>query len=293
MIPYKTHPLAVVVSEGRCAKENILVKDSATLEYAHKIDTFIFDKTGTLTYGNIKISKIYNYSKYPEKEILNLAANIEKYSNHPIAKAFDFIKEKKEVKDFCNIPGLGISGTINNNKIYIGNDKMLEKLKINNKYKEVKELKNQGDGIIFVADSKNVLAIIGFKDVIRKNAKTTIRELKKMKKNIIILSGDNENTSKNIGKELGIDNIISEVLPQEKQNIISNLISDNHKVMMIGDGINDAPALAKAQIGVSINEATDIATDSADVIINNDLSKILDLIKISENTVKIIKQNMF
>ena len=287
-------PLAIVVSEGRCAKEGILVKNSTTLEYASKVDTIIFDKTGTITYGKTKISKIFNYSNYTDKELLSIAASIENNSDHPIAKAFKNIKNKKETSNFKNMPGLGIYGEINERKIYIGNEKLLNKLNIKNNHEEYKELIKNGNSILFVIENNNILATIGLKDIVRNNSKEAINELKKMKKEIIMLSGDNEKTANIIGKELGFDRIVANVLPQEKEKTIKNLIKDGHIVMMIGDGINDAPALATAQIGISINEATDIAADSADVIlINNNLNKIVELLNISKKTITIIKQNLF
>lgn len=293
-------PLAIVVSEGLCAKNGILVKTSETLENAHKVDTIAFDKTGTLTYGNLKISKIYNFSDYKENELIEKVASLEAKTTHPIAKAFStYASENKispqEVTSFNNIAGIGLEGIVENKKIYVGNSKIFNKLKITNKYtKEEKELATSGNSIIFVIEEKKVIALIGVKDIVRDNAKMTISKLKKLGKNIIMLTGDNKETANIIAKSIGINTVISEVLPKEKTKVIKDLIKNNYNVMMVGDGINDAPSLATASIGVSINGGTDIAADSSDVILMNDnLEKILSLIDISKKTIRNIKQNLF
>ena len=288
-------PLAVVVGEGVSAKKGILVKDSSTLEKAYKVDTIVFDKTGTLTHGNLKISEIENYSDYSNKKILNIVSSIENKSTHPIARAFKEITPDHNVSKFKNIPGIGLSAVINNKNIYVGNNRILKKIGIKNKYEETeKKLIQKGNSIIYVIENKTIIAIIGVKDVVRDNAKKTIKKLKIMNKKIIMLSGDNEYTSNIIGKYLQIDKVIAKVLPKEKEKVLNDLIKNNHKVMMVGDGINDAPALATSSVGVSINSGTDIAADSSDVILmNDDLSKIIDLLNISKKTIKIIKQNLF
>lgn len=289
-------PLAIVVSEGECAKDGILIKTSETLENINKIDTIIFDKTGTLTYGNLKISKIYNDSKYKNNELLTIIASLENNSIHPIANAFkEYYDSKMKVNNFKNISGVGIYGNINKKEFYVGNNKLFQKLDIKNIYlKEEKELIENGNSIIYVIENEKVIALIGVKDIIRENAKNTIKELMKQNKEIIMLSGDNEMTASIIAKELGIGNVIANVLPNEKEKVIKELINNNHKVMMVGDGINDAPSLASATIGVSVNSGTDIAGDSADIILmQDDLSKIISLFNISKKTVRIIKQNLF
>lgn len=289
-------PLAIVVSEGECAKEGILIKTSETLENVNKIDTIVFDKTGTLTYGKLKISKINNYSKYKNNELLTIIASLENNSTHPIANAFkDYYDSKIKVDNFKNISGVGLFGNINKKVFYVGNNKLFKKLDIKNEYlKEEKELIENGNSIIYVFENNKVIALIGVKDIIRENAKATIKELIKLNKEVIMLSGDNDITANIIAKELGIDKIIANVLPSEKEKVIKKLINNNHKVMMVGDGINDAPSLASATIGVSVNSGTDIAGDSADIILmQDDLSKIVSLFNISKKTVRVIKQNLF
>lgn len=286
-------PLATIVSEGVCAKNGILVKTSEVLELASKIDTVIFDKTGTLTFGKLKVSKINNYSTYTEKELLKIISSLESKSSHPIATAFKS-DGLYEVTNFENIEGLGIKGTINNNNnYYIGNNKIIDKLKINNLFiQDEKKLQEEGNSIVYVIENNQIISLIGVKDIVRNNAKKVIKELKKDKE-IIMLTGDNELTASKVAKELGIDNVISNVLPKEKNEKIKEL-KQKHKVMMVGDGINDAPSISLADIGVSLSSGTDIASNSANVILMNDnLNSIINLIKISKNTIKNIKQNLF
>ena len=289
-------PLAIVVSEGNSAKKGILIKTSETLENVNKIDTIVFDKTGTLTYGNLKISKINNYSKYKDSELLSIIASLENNSSHPIANAFkDYYDFKIKISNFKNIAGIGLSGTINKKEIFVGNDKLFKKINIKNENSDdEKELSENGNSIVYVIENDKVIALIGVKDIIRDNAKFTIQELKRIGKEVIMLSGDNEVTAGIIAKELGISKVIANVLPSEKEKEVKKLINDNHRVMMVGDGINDAPSLASSTIGVSVNSGTDIAGDSADVILmQDDLSKIVSLFNISKKTVRIIKQNLF
>lgn len=287
-------PLAIVVSEGVCAKNGILVKNSETLENSYKVNTIVFDKTGTLTYGNLKINKVNNYSDYKDSELNIIISSLESKSSHPIASAFKNEKLKlKEVTNYKNIDGIGLEGKIEDNKYYIGNARLFEKLKIENNYSDdEKELTNDGNSILYVIENKKVIALVGVKDIIRDDAKKIINELN-VSREVIMLTGDNEVTANVIAKELNINNVISNVLPSEKVKEIKNLMEEN-TVMMIGDGINDAPSLATSSIGVSIGSGTDIANDSSNVILMNDnLVNIVNLINISKSTIKIIKENLF
>lgn len=289
-------PLAIVVSEGLCAKNGILVKTSETLENAHKVDTIVFDKTGTLTYGNLNISEVFNYSDYPNDELLNIVGNLEVKSTHPIASAFkEYAKDKKEIQEFKNLAGLGLTGIINEKKYYIGNNKILTLLKIKNqKNKDEKNLAERGNSIVYVIENQKIIALIGVKDIVRENASKVLSELKNMGKVVIMLTGDNELTAKSVAKELGINKIIANVMPKDKASVIKKIMNSGKKVMMIGDGINDAPSLATALVGVSVSSGTDIANNSADVILmNDDLFNLLNLISISKKTIRNIKQNLF
>ena len=293
-------PLAIVVSEGLCANNGILVKKSEILENAQKINTVVFDKTGTLTYGTLKISKIKNYTEMEDKELLQIVGSIERKSSHPIAKAFtEYLKENKleflEVKEFGNVSGYGIIGKVNNKKMIIGNAKILKSFDIENTYEDdEKNLAQKGNSIVYVVQENKIIALIGVNDIIRENAKEVIQELNKNKIETIMLTGDNKETAEKIAEDLGITKIISNVLPSEKTQEIKKLKQENKKVMMCGDGINDIPALATADIGVSVKSGTDIAMDSSDVILTrNSLDSILKLINISKKTMRIIKQNLF
>ena len=293
-------PLAIVISEGICASNGILVKKSEILENASKINTVVFDKTGTLTYGKLRISQIYNYSDLSDKELIKLAGSIEETSTHPIGKAFiEYMQENKilksEVKNVENIAGYGLVGEVDNKKIILGNRKIIEKFSVeNNHLDDEKMLTSNGNSIIYVASEKEVLALIGVNDIVRKNAKNVISQLKNHNIKTIMLTGDNKETAEKIGQELGISEVISNVLPSQKSETIKTLKQDGNRVMMCGDGINDSPALTCADIGVSVKSGTDIAMDSSDVILTkNDLDSILKLIKISEKTIRNIKQNLF
>jgi len=287
-------PLAIVVSEGVCANNGILVKKSEILENAEKIDTIVFDKTGTLTYGKLKISKVINYSKLRDEELLQIVASVEAKSTHPIAKAFEGYT-KDDVEEFENISGLGIKGKVSGREIILGNSKILTYYNLENLYKEDEaKLASEGNSIIYVVQDKVIIAIIGVNDIVRDNIKVVIEKLNKSKIETIMLTGDNKETASIIAKQIGITNIIADVLPSQKAEIIMKLKDEGKRVIMCGDGINDSPALANADIGVSINSGTDIAMDSSDVILmKNDLDKILDLINISKHTIKNIKQNLF
>lgn len=299
-------PLAIVVSEGKCATNGILVKKSETLENAGKTNVIIFDKTGTLTYGTLRIADIINYTDKEEKDIIQIAASLEQKSTHPIAKAFtQYLTDNKqdplEVKDFNNVSGYGLTGTVDGKQIVLGNSKILEKenIKISEKdakkYKEDEEkLASKGNSIVYLVVDNKVLAIIGVNDVIRENTKEVISKLNDRGIKTIMLTGDNKQTAEKIAKEIGITEVIADVTPHQKAETVKKLKAENKHVMMCGDGINDSPALANSDIGVSVNSGTDIAIDSSDVILTrNDLNSIVELLDISKKTVRNIKQNLF
>ena len=293
-------PLAIVLSEGISAKNGILVKKSETLEIANKTNVVVFDKTGTLTYGKLKMSKMINNSKFADAKLLQIACSVENRASHPISSAFiEKIKEKNitllDVKNFKNLDGLGIVGEVENNKVVLGNSKILKNYKIKNTLeKEAKELAIGGNSIVFMAVDGKVVSLFGINDILKENAKDTIEKLKNKKIEVYMLTGDNELTAKTFAKQLDLENVIANFLPSEKAKFIKKLRNENNVVMMVGDGINDSPALASADIGVSVSSGTDIAMNSADVILMNDnISKILDLFTISKNAIKNIKQNLF
>ncbi len=293
-------PLAIIVSEGLCASHGILVKKSEILENAQKVNTIVFDKTGTLTYGTLKIAKIINYSNLEEQELLQLVGSLESQSTHPISKAFsDYLIQHKletlKVDSFENISGYGIVGKVLSQDLILGNAKILSKYHIQNDYLEdEKKLANQGNSIVYVVKNKKIIALIGVNDMVRENAKEVISYLTKHKIETIMLTGDNQETAQKIAATIGITNVMANVLPSEKADTIKKLKTEQNYVMMCGDGINDSPALASSDIGVSFNSGTDIAMDASDVIlIKNDLHSLIDLIYISKKTIRNIKQNLF
>ena len=296
-------PLAIVAASGVASKNGILIKNSEALENAHKVKTIVFDKTGTLTKGNLSVSKIYNYSDESDYLILKDIAEIEKKSEHPIAKAIvEFAEHKKlemaynkEIKNFKSIPGYGISASLNDESYIIGNRSLMQEnnIEVDMVNQNEDELLNSRNSILFVAKNKKVIALIGVKDSIRDNAKELVKKLKQQNIKVMMLTGDNEKTAKYFAKEIGIDEVIASVNPKEKSEKIKELKKDGI-VMMCGDGINDSVSLVNADIGVSISTGTDIAMDSSSVIIMNDnISKINDLIRISRKTIRNIKQNLF
>ena len=293
-------PLAIIVSEGICATNGILIKQSAILENAQKTNVVVFDKTGTLTYGKLKISEVRNYSKLTDNELLQIVGSIEEKTTHPIGKAFtDYMKENKisplNINEFENITGYGITGKVDNKNIIIGSSKILNKYDINNPYEQdEKDVASKGNSIVYVIQDKEILALIGVNDIVREEAKEVINTLSSMNIETVMLTGDNKETASKIAQELGISRVVSDVLPKEKANMVNELKTGNRFVMMCGDGINDSPALANADIGISVKSGTDIAMDSSDVILTkNNLSSIVKLINISKKTIKNIKQNLF
>ena len=234
------------------------------------------------------------------QKLLQLIGSIESKSTHPIGRAFtDYLKDNKietlQVKEFGNVSGFGIIGRIDEQKFIIGNSKILESYKIKNIYeKDEKELAVKGDSIVYVVQDEQIIALIGVNDIVRENSKQVINALNGKNIDTIMLTGDNKVAAEKIAKDIGITKVIANVLPNEKTNIIKKLKQENKYVMMCGDGINDSPALATADIGVSVKSGTDIAMDSSDVILTkNDLQSILNLIDISKKTIRIIKQNLF
>lgn len=292
-------PLAIVIASGNASKRGILVKSSESLENAHKIKTICFDKTGTLTKGTLSISKVYNYSNMEEKELINKVASMEKKSEHPIARAIVAVAENEKleaVNEFKAIPGYGIEGTIENNKYIIGNRKLMEQQNIEvpeESEKDEQALVEDGNSILFVAINGKLEALIGVKDIVKEGINNTIEKLKKQNIEVVMITGDNEKTAKKVASQIGIEKVIANVTPKEKAEEIKKL-KQNGLVMMCGDGINDSVSLVTADIGVSISSGTDIAMDSAQVVIMSDnIEKINELIEISRKTIRNIKQNLF
>jgi Cu+-exporting ATPase len=281
-------PLAMVVAIGNCTKNGILVKSSETLEASSKIDTVVFDKTGTLTQGKLAIQ-----DKEISKENMEILQSLEEHSNHPLAKSIcENADNLYSVEEFEEISGLGIKGKIKNQVYFAGNNKFIGDRE--NPYKNLEEeFSNKGESIVYLFTEKSVLGIVGLQDTIKPEMKEVINKLKQAQKQVIMLTGDNTNTANSIARELGIEKVISNVSPKEKLEKIKEL-NTNNNCLMIGDGINDSPALKTASIGVSVQNGTDITQDSADIILlNENMDSVYKILTIGDKTIKIIKQNLF
>lgn len=287
-------PLVVVVSNGLCAEKGLFLRNGEVLERAKTIDTIVLDKTGTLTQGKLRVYEFQNDSNLSDAEFLNVVANLESFSSHPIHTAFDVTK-KLDVSHFEELSGMGILAKINDDEYYLGNHKILTRLKLKNRYQTKEDnYSKSGCSIIYVVQNKKLIGIIGVKDTVREESKEAIREFMHRGIDVVMLTGDHEGVANQIAKEVGIRHVISDVLPKEKASYIEKLKQDGNRVIMVGDGINDAPALVASSIGISINQGTDVAMDSADVILmNNNLSNIIDFIDISKQSYHIIWQNLF
>ena len=292
-------PLALVISVGNAAKNNLLIKNSESIETVSKVSTIVFDKTGTLTNGILSISRINNHCDLPVKDVLELLGSIELNSTHPLAYGINRYIKVNNIKTYDlvteDLVGYGVKGKDNKNNVYYAcNSALLKKLDIINSYEaEEKEMSKDGNSVIYLVRNKKVIATFGLKDVVRDEAKAVVEKLNSKGLNIIMLSGDNEITAKKIADSIGISNVIAGVTPKEKNKYIKDLISKGEVVMMVGDGINDAPSLTTASVGVSLKNSTDIATNSSDVVIASDnLNRIVDFIDIGTNTIKNIKQNL-
>ena len=287
-------PLVVVVSNGLCAEKGLFLRNGEVLERAKTIDTIVLDKTGTLTQGKLRVYEFQNDSNLTDAEFLNVVANLESFSSHPIHTAFDVTK-KLDVSHFEELSGMGILAKINDDEYYLGNHKILTRLKLKNRYQTKEDdYSKAGCSIIYVVQNKKLIGIIGVKDTVREESKEAIHEFMHQGIDVVMLTGDHEGVANQIAKEVGIRHVISDVLPKEKASYIEKLKQDGKHVIMVGDGINDAPALVASSIGISINQGTDVAMDSADVILmNNNLSNIIDFIDISKRSYHIIWQNLF
>ena len=293
-------PTAIMVGTGKGAELGILIKSGEALEKLNRIDTIVFDKTGTLTEGNPKVIDIISLSDLSEDEIVKIAASMEKNSEHPLGKAvYEKLKEKNfseyDIRNFLSISGRGVIGEIENNKFFLGNRKLLIENNIGNINEElIHKYELEGKTTILLADKDNLIAFITIADVIREESIQLIEKLRKEKIETYMLTGDNERTAKVIAKKLNIDNVIAEVSPEDKYKKVKELQEKGKKVAMVGDGINDSPALAQADVGLAIGSGTDIAIESADIVLmNKNIEVILTAIRLSRATIKNIKENLF
>eukprot|EP01029_Cantina_marsupialis_P018331 TRINITY_DN42002_c0_g3_i1.p1 TRINITY_DN42002_c0_g3~~TRINITY_DN42002_c0_g3_i1.p1 ORF type:complete len:786 (+),score=158.75 TRINITY_DN42002_c0_g3_i1:307-2358(+) len=282
-------PTSIMVGSGKGAQNGILFKGGEYLENMQKIDTVVFDKTGTITVGKPSVTKVLAKD---ETKVLQLAASIEKHSEHPVGKAItDFFKgELLEVKNVEAITGLGIKGEIDSKQILVGSKKFIEQnIKIEND-----DIKDEVGSLIYVAYDNTYEGVIVVADEIKPTTKQAIEELKKLNINVYMLTGDNEKTALHIAKQVGIDNVFAEVLPTQKSEKVKELQEKGAFVAMVGDGINDAPALAVANIGIAIGSGTDIAIEASDVtLLQGDITGVSKAINLSRKTMANIKQNLF
>ncbi len=294
-------PTAIMVGTGKGAELGILIKSGEALEKLNEIDTIVFDKTGTLTEGTPKVIDIVSIGNALSKdEILKIAASMEVNSEHPLGKAvYDEAKEKNvelyEVKKFLSISGRGVIGEIEEKKYLLGNKKLLLDNGISNLHEEeIHRYELEGKTTILLADEEKLIAFITLADVVRNESIKLIEKLKKENIKTYMLTGDNERTAKVIAKKLGIDGVIAEVSPEDKYKKVKDLQEQGRKVVMVGDGVNDSPALAQADVGMAIGSGTDIAIESADIVLmSKDIEIILTAIRLSKATIKNIKENLF
>lgn len=295
-------PTAIMVGTGKGAENGILIKGGESLENAYKINTIVFDKTGTITEGKPKVTGIITTGDIDKMKLLQFAASAEKGSEHPLGDAIVKEAEEKDIEflkteKFEAIPGYGIKATIENKNIILGNRKLMINEGINieeieQKYKNV-TIQN-GETIMFIAMDNKLSGFISVADTIKKSSKEAIKELQSMGIEVVMITGDNRNTADAIARQVGITNVLAEVLPQDKANEVKKLQQNGRNIAMVGDGINDAPALATANIGIAIGNGTDVAIESADIVLmRSDLMDVPSAIQLSRKTIKNIKENLF
>ncbi len=295
-------PTAIMVATGKGAEHGILIKGGEPLEETCKVEVIIFDKTGTLTKGKPEVTDIVDSVHADEEEVLRIAASLESKSEHSLAEAICRYGEEEgveldEVKDFEAIPGHGVAGTIDGVKYYLGNRRLIEEtlhLSIKHIDRKMTKLEEAGKTAMILATEKEILGIIAVADTIKETSAQTMAALQKMGIEVYMITGDNARTANAIAKQAGIKNVLAEVLPEDKANEVKKLQEKGFKVAMVGDGINDAPALAQADLGIAMGSGTDVAMETGGiVIIKNDLMDVLNAIQLSRETMSKVKQNMF
>lgn len=294
-------PTAIMVGTGKGATNGILIKDAASLETAHKINTIIFDKTGTLTKGTPEVTDLISVNKLKENEMLRLAASIEKGSEHSLAEAIVKEAEKRKmniesVTKFKAIAGHGVEGLVGKYQIFLGNRRLMEREKISllSVNAEISRLENGGKTVMILAVDGKLTGLIAVADTVKESAKEGIKALQRMGIETVMITGDNQRTANAIAQKVGITRVLSEVLPDQKEAEVRKIQAEGKKVAMVGDGINDAPALAAADIGIAMGTGTDIAIEAADItLINKDLQSVAQAITLSKKTMRTIKMNLF
>lgn len=294
-------PTAIMVGTGKGAENGILIKSGEHLERAHKMDTIVFDKTGTITKGEPEVTDIVTFNSIDRDELLRIAATVEKTSEHPLGQSIVKKGEEEllkitEPETFMAVPGKGLKATLEGKEIYIGNRKLMIEsgISIEESEKELLRLEEEGKTAMIIGIDGKVLGIIAVADQIKESSKKAIKDLKDMGLEVYMITGDNERTAKAIAKQVGITKILAEVLPENKAEVVEKIKSEGKHVGMVGDGINDAPALVAADVGFAIGTGTDVAMEAADItLMRGDLSSIVTAIRLSHRTMRTIKQNLF
>lgn len=294
-------PTAIMVGTGKGAENGILIKSAEALETAHNISTVVLDKTGTVTEGKPIVTDIITHKDITENEFLHIVGSLEKLSEHPLAEAIIHKAESKEitfepVEDFIQLQGEGICGLINDVLYYAGNAKMLKKyLHVENDLLSKGErFALEGKTPLYVFSEDEVLGVVAIADTVKKTSKQAVTTLKELGVNVVMLTGDNAKTAEAIRQQVNINHVVSDVLPQDKERVIREYQGKGNIVAMVGDGINDAPALARADVGIAIGAGTDIAIESADIVLmKSDLLDVVTAIRLSKSVIRNIKQNLF
>ncbi len=292
-------PTAIIVGVGKGAREGILVKDAASLEKLHKVNVVVVDKTGTLTRGKPEIVSVRNVSGKSDNEIISILASLEKRSEHPIAHAIVSYAQEKNItaaslENFEAIKGKGVQGSVGGSTYYAGNTKLVEDMNISFDAQSIEQETREGKTPVILATKEKVLAVVMVADAIKTEAAQAVKDLHKLGIKVVMLTGDNKNTAQYIAKLVGVDDVVAEVLPQDKLEKIKELQAQGKVVAMAGDGVNDAPALAQADVGIAMSTGTDVAIESAGItLLHGDISKLVKAIRLSKITMRGIKQNLF
>lgn len=292
-------PVAIMVGTGKGAENGILIKSGEALETVHNIQCVVLDKTGTITQGKPVVTNVE--TNLEPGQFLSIAAGLEEKSEHPLAEAIlEYTKKNKirpsKVSEFLSVPGRGVKGKIDGKWYFAGNSRMMEEegLSLSSVKNRLDELADQGKTPMVFAEEGRILGILSVADVVKETSREAVKQLKELGTEVVMLTGDNKRTAEAIRKELDIDTVIAEVLPQDKEREISRLQKEGKKVAMIGDGVNDAPALARADVGMAIGAGTDVAIESADIVLmKNDLLDAVTAIRLSKAVIRNIKQNLF
>lgn len=292
-------PTAIIVGVGKGAKEGILVKDAATLEKLHKVDTVIVDKTGTITIGKPTLVDVENLSDLKNEELISILATLEKKSEHPIAHAIvNYAQEKNisvsDVSNFEGIQGKGLKGSIKGKEYFVGNTKLIKDLGVSFDASKIEQYTSQGKTPVILATKDKVIGFVMVSDEVKAESKQAVADLHKLGIKVIMLTGDDEKAAQHMASLVGIDEVVAHVLPQDKLAKIKELQSQGKIVAMAGDGVNDAPALAQADVGIAMGTGTDVAIESAGItLLGGDISKLVKAVKLSKMTMRGIKQNLF